>query len=930
MSQSHPEPGEKRTRSIRWAIPLALAGALAVLLISGYVTYRNLHQSVLADEAVSHTREVLATIEGVLADLSEAESAGRGFLLSGNPVYRAQFDEAVENTLARHADLKSLTVDDPRQQELVSELSDLIQPKIDLMKTFVSFRDAPQRNSVQEAVMLDAETQEMAAIRGLIAEIHRGEDAALAQRIARREQQWRQTRWSLLISTVVGCGLVLATYFLLRRHWSMQRTSALELRKSSREKVALARYNQRLLESTGEGIYGVDNSGRCTFMNRAGALILGGQPEDFLDREMHPLIHHSTADGQPYPLTDCPIYQASHSGDGCRVDDEVFWRLDGKPVPVEYSSFPLKDQQQLDGAVITFNDITARLRSRQELQAAKDAAEAANESKSQFLANMSHELRTPLNAVIMYSELLAEEAEDQDLPDFIPDLKRIRGAGRHLLELVNGLLDLSKVEAGKMELFPEPFDVRKLITEVAATVEPLVEENRNRLQVDIADDLDTVVGDVTKLRQVLMNLLSNASKFTNDGTVSLHAHREVDTEELVFRVRDTGIGMTEEQLARLFQPFMQADASTTRKYGGTGLGLAIIKRFTDLMGGEVQVSSVPQEGTTFTVRLPANLAAAEPESQADQNDGEQASDGQTHSGAPAKTSHTESSHTESSPAATDHPATASSSEDPETSDKTDAVQVVLVIDDDPAVRDILTRVLIAEGIRPLTASDGAVGLERAREHQPDLIILDVMMPKIDGWSVLSALKSDPQLTDIPVIMQSVRDDRDLGYMLGASEYLVKPVDRGKLVSLLRQHIGDSDASVLIVDDDPGTRRALAKSLHEENWKVVQARDGVEAMAAVQLQLPTVILLDLVMPRMDGFEFLHTLHQHPPWREIPVVVLTAKDLTAEDQQRLNGGVERVLEKSSLNRHRFLDEVRRLVTTLGKHHPGQLEPIKERDR
>lgn len=888
------ESAPTQPRLVRWAAPLALAVALLVLLGSGYITYRNLRQSVAAAEAVSHTREVLATIEGILADLSEAESAGRGFLLSGNPVYRAQFDNAVDNTLARHAVLQTLTVDSPQQQIRVSELSRLIQPKIDLMNTFVSFRDAPQRNSVQEAVLLDAETKEMAVIRGLIGEIHRVEDEALAQRISRREQQWSQTRLSLFLSTFVGCGLVLGTYYLLRRHWSMQRTSALELRKSSREKIALARYNQRLLESTGEGIYGVDNAGRCTFMNRAGALILGGQPEDFLNQEMHQLVHHTTADDQPYPLTECPIYKASHAGDGCRVDDEVFWRLDGKPVPVEYSSFPLKDQDRLDGAVITFNDITARLRSRQELQDAKDAAEAANESKSQFLANMSHELRTPLNAVIMYSELLAEEAEDQKLPDFIPDLKRIRAAGRHLLELVNGLLDLSKVEAGKMELFPEPFDVQKMVDEVASMVEPLVEKNGNELKVEIAAGIETIVGDVTKLRQVLYNLLSNASKFTEQGTITLRASRDPDEAVLVFQVSDTGIGMTEEQVSRLFQPFMQADASTTRKYGGTGLGLAIIKRFTELMGGQVEVTSVLHQGTTFTVRVPDNLPDQPAADAADSTANDQA-------GSPPGTARQDV--VESS---------------------TQEVRVVLVIDDDPAVRDILTRVLISEGIRPLTASDGAEGLQRAREHNPDLIILDVMMPKVDGWSVLSALKSDPQLADIPVIMQSVRDDRDLGFMLGASEYLVKPVDRSKLVALLRLHTLSPDASILIVDDDQATRRAVSKTLLAEGWKVVEAQHGIEALAAVKTQRPAAILLDLVMPEMDGFEFLHNLHAHPPWRDIPVVVLTSKDLTEDDRKRLQGGVERVLEKGTLSRHRFLDEVRRLVSTLAKRIPPPPKP------
>ena len=220
---------------------------------------------------------------------------------------------------------------------------------------------------------------------------------------------------------------------------------------------------------------------------------------------------------------------------------------------------------------------------------------------------MSHELRTPLNAVIMYSELLAEEAEDHNVPSFIPDLKRIRFAGKHLLELVNGVLDLSKVEAGKMEVFVETFSVPKMIEEVIATVQPLVEKNRNEITLEMQDGVDEIQGDVTKLRQVLYNLLANASKFTEDGRITVRARQDAEERQLIVDVVDTGIGMTEEQVERLFQPFMQADSSTTRKYGGTGLGLAIIKRFTDLMDGSVTVASVEGEGTTFTVKVPTNL-----------------------------------------------------------------------------------------------------------------------------------------------------------------------------------------------------------------------------------------------------------------------------------------------------------------------------------
>jgi PAS domain S-box-containing protein len=868
----------------RLIAPAGLIAALLVLLISAYLNYRNVHNSAEAAQWVAHARHVLGVTEGILAKLGEAESAGHSFLITRDVIYREQFDASTEAAVTKLTELNKLTVDNPQQQQRVSKLSELVGPKIELMKKFVSYYDAPQRESAEEQRMLTAGTNQMIAIRELILEIQTTEDSLLADRQTELRDRLWLTRLSLIASALVASGLVLGTYYLLRRHWNLQRTSEHQSRRYAREKDELARYNQRLLESTGEGIYGIDNQGNCTFMNRAGALILGGSHDDFLHKHMHDLVHHTTVDGSPFPVHECPIYKASRTGDGCRVDDEVFWRLDGKPVPVEYSSFPLEEDGVIDGAVVTFTDISARIRAQQELQLAKETAEAANESKSQFLANMSHELRTPLNAVIMYSELLAEEAEDQNVPEFIPDLKRIRGAGKHLLELVNGVLDLSKVEAGKMELYPEEFHLPDVIHEIASTIEPLIEKNSNQLKLDIATDVETMLGDVTKLRQVLYNLLSNASKFTQSGIIQLRVFSDDVNKKIIFEVIDSGIGMTEEQVAKLFQPFVQADASTTRKYGGTGLGLAIIKRFTQLMHGDVTVESKVGEGTKFTVTVPKRMQQSTVDEAA----------------------HTAGGNEVTSVSSTPAPLS-------------NSAKVVLVIDDDPAIRDTLTRVLVAEGIRPVTASDGEAGLQRAMECHPDLIILDVMMPKVDGWSVLSSLKAEASLSEIPVIMHSVLDDRGLGYMLGATDYLVKPVERPKLVSIIRRHIRDSQSHILVIEDDEVICRAVKRSLDEEGWSVVTAGNGIEGLAELNKQIPAVILLDLMMPEMDGFEFLEELHQNPLWLNIPVVVMTSKDLTADERARLNGGVERVLAKGTLSRHRFLDEVRRIVSTLTHHVP-----------
>ncbi len=386
---------------------------------------------------------------------------------------------------------------------------------------------------------------------------------------------------------------------------------------------------------------------------------------------------------------------------------------------------------------------------------AKEAAEAANQSKSVFLANMSHELRTPLNAIIGYSEMLEEDAQASGQQEFVSDLQKIRFSGKHLLGLINDVLDLSKVEAGKMKLFLETFEVASLIEEVVATARPLVEKNGNRLDVRCAEDVGQIREDVTKVRQVLLNLLSNAAKFTEKGIVSLQVSRESDVTGswVVFRVRDTGIGMTPEQTAKLFQAFTQADGSTMRKYGGTGLGLALSRKFCVMMGGDINVESAPGKGSTFVVRLPGDI---------ENYDGEATSIRLRLPGRRRE---------ESREAGVAAP----------------TGKTLLVIDEDPAVRQLMERIASREGYRLVTAASGEEGLKLVREVRPDIITLEVVMPGIDGWTVLKSLKSDPELTNIPVVMVSISDDRDRGLAMGAADYLVKPVDRDRLAGILAAH-----------------------------------------------------------------------------------------------------------------------------------------------
>jgi GAF domain-containing protein/DNA-binding response OmpR family regulator/anti-sigma regulatory factor (Ser/Thr protein kinase) len=494
--------------------------------------------------------------------------------------------------------------------------------------------------------------------------------------------------------------------------------------------------------------------------------------------------------------------------------------------------------------------------------------EAADRHKSEFLANMSHELRTPLNAIIGYSEMLQEDAADLGAEQFTDDLKRINAAGKHLLELINAVLDLSKIEAGKMELYLEIVDVAGLVKDIAAVIQPLAAKNANRLEMRCPEDVGTMRADLTKVRQALFNLLSNACKFTDRGTISLAVAREASDGQdwMMFSVSDTGIGMTPEQLARLFGAFSQADAATTRKYGGTGLGLALSRRLCRMMGGDVTVESEAERGSVFTIRLPARVAEAAGEPVA-----------------PA-------------PLADHGPPGAGT---------------VLVIDDEAAVRDLMQRFLGKEGFRVVAAASGEEGLRWARELRPDAITLDVMMPGMDGWAVLSALKADPDVAEIPVIMLTIVDDRNLGYALGASDYLTKPIDRERLVTVLKQH--RRDRPVLVVDDDAEVRQLLRRMLESEGFAVVEAENGRVALERLRGESPSLILLDLMMPEMDGFEFVAELRRHEDWRAIPVVVITARDLSRDDRERLNGHVEKILQKGTYDRDQLLVEVRELVAS-----------------
>lgn len=503
------------------------------------------------------------------------------------------------------------------------------------------------------------------------------------------------------------------------------------------------------------------------------------------------------------------------------------------------------------------------------LRIAREEAEKANKTKSLFLASMSHELRTPLNAIIGYSEMLMEEATESKMEDGLKDLKRIHSSGKHLLGLINDILDISKIEAGKLQLVLETFGVTQLVKDVSGTIIPLIEKNNNKLIInESVGDLE-MKSDSGKIKQSLLNLLSNAAKFTKNGTIELNVtQKNISGDNWVeFSVKDTGIGIEPEQMGRLFQEFSQANERITQDFGGTGLGLVLSRRLCNLLGGDIQAQSELGKGSIFTMLLPI-LFSGSKRRKIDREVLPKVK----------KTLH---------------------------SKRNLKTSTVLVIDDDPNIGDLLTRRLSKEGYEIIVARSGEEGIQLAKKNRPQIILLDILLPKMDGWDVLSQLKNDQDLCQIPVIMISTLESNKMAEKLGAADFISKPIDKDKLIKKVNKYNSQKlPPTVLVVEDDVANRDIVCRILNKSGFNTKEAENGKRALEEIKIKQPDIILLDLLMPIMDGFEFLKYLKKDKETSKIPVIVLTAMDINGEKRMGLAGSVKAIIQKQSHSQNELM--------------------------
>ncbi len=836
--------------ALRRRVNLAIVAALSILALTDTVVIWTTVRS--RDAGQQRRRSAVRRVElaALLSSILDAETGQRGYLLTAKPEFLEPYHRAVDSLPIQLRRVAASVAGEPGQAGRLSALQPLVRQKLALLTETIRLAESQHQPAALAIVQSGRGKRIMDEIRVGMAAMEKADDSLVARGEA---NFWAVERLSLIASAAGG---TLAVLFLLLAGRRINRdfNRRVEIEASLRESE---RRLAEIIEHVPNIVYLKEPQGlRFVHFNKAGEDILGYSRADVLGKPARELFPAELA--RRFEAEDREIL----AGGMVEIPEEsVQSRTHGIRI-LQSKKVVIRDEFGRPLYILGVSeDITDRKNAETAIREAKEAAEAANHAKSDFLAKMSHELRTPLNSIIGFSEILEDETFGPLNDKQRRHVANVLASGRNLLQLINDILDLSKVEAGRMELVPVEFDLVAALEQDRAIIAPLADKKNLTLHLVVEPQRPRITADQGKLRQIMYNLLSNAIKFTPEGgrvDIMVRPAGSVDgdtrTDWMEVAVTDTGIGIGVEDQERIFREFEQVEHHQAVTQQGTGLGLALTKKLVELHGGRIWVESQPGKGSTFRFTLPARWTplAAEPDSG-------------------------------------DSCSASSRAEGP----------LVLVIDDDPRARQLFGCHLIEAGYRVAMAATGGEAIAQARDLKPDAIILDILLPGSDGFLILTQLKSMPESRKIPVVVASVTDRRELGFTLGAADWLVKPVSRPRLLGALERVMGDTlpggQKNVLVVDDEPATVEYLSEVLTQQGFRVLTANGGRAGIELALAKRPDVIILDLVMPEVNGFDVVHVLRADPAGRAIPILILTAKELSGAEQQRLRSTAQAIVAK-----------------------------------
>jgi PAS domain S-box-containing protein len=860
---------------MKWSIEkktgagLAVAGAI-LLLVAGLL-YRNGRSFIEASEWVSHTHEVLAELEATLSAVAEAQTAARGYIITGQEVFLEPYQAAAPGVRANLDRLKSLTSDNPSQQRRLAILESAAAEKLDSLQQNIDLRKQKGFEAAQQRVATGIGTRQMNRVRVIISEMKQEEEDLLKRRARDFQASTRKTTLTFLCVIFLEFLLLGLVYYVLRRDIA-QRKRAEQLLQESEDR------HRKLFDNNPHPTWVFDRETlRFLAVNDAAVRKYGYSSDEFLKMTIKNIR----------PPEDVPVLLDSVGRVRDGNESIGIWRhrrKDGTDIDVEITSYVLSFADR-PAEVVVAVDVTERKRdeaekrkfmeklaaSNQELDLRNREVERATLLKSKFLASMSHELRTPLNAIVGFSDLLADETPGELNSKQKRFVNHIKQGSAHLLQLINDILDLSKIEAGQLELRCEDFQLKDALPEVLSTIRPLAMIKNIQIQHKLKTDL-SVHADRVRFKQVLYNLLSNAVKFTpKDGRIDIDCVEKGN--EVCISVTDTGIGIRSEDQAVVFEEFRQVEGNTDTANEGTGLGLAITKRLVEQQGGKISLESEPGKGSRFTFTLPIGSfitsSKSLPVNGSARPDGAAAGGGRK--------------------------------------------PLILVVDDEVPARELIASYLESE-YRIVMAESGAEVVQKARQLRPDAITLDVLMPGGNGFETLVALQKTPETANIPIIIVSIVDQKQVGFALGAADYLVKPIRKPVLLETIRKHVPhqpNDDSAILLVDDDPKILELLEETLRSAGYETQSVQSGARALEVLSSKLVSAVLLDLLMPGMDGFEVIRHVREQATLKDLPILVMTAKTLAQEEIALLSRETQALFQKNGSWRQQLMVEVGRVV-------------------